>query len=192
MISCPFLLVSMGQQLAEWPKRSKLSVHQHILSYAAGEHPHERNGLFSTTPAADRADLSTTLVADASAALPNDEKLCAPRPTLLRTDEYIRIKAPPIVGLLSLLSPVLVSGEEIQPSRPRHGQPLLLFSFQANMREKARNVKIAFGSFLSAVGLFFFQHSVIAPAQVDTHITPVRWLSPRKNIVVFLVLLFCC
>ncbi|CBN79979.1 thioredoxin-like protein [Ectocarpus siliculosus] len=36
-----------------------------------------------------------------------------------------------------------------------------------NRREKARNTKIAFGSFLSAVGLFFFQHAAIAPAQAN-------------------------
>eukprot|EP00752_Nemacystus_decipiens_P011426 g10147.t1 len=38
---------------------------------------------------------------------------------------------------------------------------------EANRREKSRNLKIAFGSFVSAVGLFFFQHSVIAPAQAN-------------------------
>ncbi|CAN0134658.1 unnamed protein product, partial [Ectocarpus fasciculatus] len=38
---------------------------------------------------------------------------------------------------------------------------------EINRREKARNTKIAFGSFLSAVGLFFFQHSAIAPAQAN-------------------------
>eukprot|EP00904_Undaria_pinnatifida_P006117 jgi/Undpi1/2635/HiC_scaffold_13.g06014.m1 len=38
---------------------------------------------------------------------------------------------------------------------------------EENRREKSRNIKIAFGSFLSAVGLFFFQHSVIAPAQAN-------------------------
>ncbi|CAB1100695.1 unnamed protein product [Ectocarpus sp. CCAP 1310/34] len=36
-----------------------------------------------------------------------------------------------------------------------------------NRREKARNTKIAFGSFLSAVGLFFCQHAAIAPAQAN-------------------------
>lgn len=43
---------------------------------------------------------------------------------------------------------------------------VLYFVGQANRQEKSRNIKIALGSFLSAVGLFFFQHSVIAPAQV--------------------------
>ncbi|CAM9683237.1 unnamed protein product [Pylaiella littoralis] len=38
---------------------------------------------------------------------------------------------------------------------------------EANLREKSRNAKIALGSFLSAVGLFFFQHSAIAPAEAN-------------------------
>lgn len=44
--------------------------------------------------------------------------------------------------------------------------PVTVF-LQANRRERSRNIKIAVGSFLSAVGLFFFQHSVIAPALVS-------------------------